>query len=185
VNDLPAVDYPVITGTGELSRRQPANHGRQLRHAAGKTVHADSGLQLVTSSSGRAHQFHAAIRSEQKHRRRRHRRSGGHHARTGSLPVDLPSPPTFHQDQSQRSADHVHRADSDSVTPAASCTITPAPKSPSASAFLPGVSRVDVYGTKSAVRIKANPSALAIRGMTIDDLAAAIRPAPVTRARAI
>ena len=34
-----------------------------------------------------------------------------------------------------------------------------------------GVSRVDVYGTKSAVRIKADPSTMAARGMTMDDLA--------------
>src|SRR5262249_16470636 len=35
-------------------------------------------------------------------------------------------------------------------------------------------SRVDTYGSKSAVRVEANPSALAIRGMTVDDLARAI-----------
>src|SRR5205085_2729049 len=38
-----------------------------------------------------------------------------------------------------------------------------------------GVSRVQVYGSKSAIRIKADPSALASRQLTIEDLAAAIR----------
>src|SRR2546430_39801 len=38
-----------------------------------------------------------------------------------------------------------------------------------------GVSNVIVYGAKSAVRIKADPSALAARQMSMDDLAAAIR----------
>src|SRR5258708_15510543 len=41
--------------------------------------------------------------------------------------------------------------------------------------ILPGVSRVSVFGTKSAVRIKADPSAMWTRGISVDDLAAAIR----------
>src|SRR6184192_4759423 len=41
--------------------------------------------------------------------------------------------------------------------------------------ILPGVSRVNVFGTKSAIRIKANPSAMWARGITIDDLSAAIK----------
>src|SRR5206468_9494315 len=40
--------------------------------------------------------------------------------------------------------------------------------------ILPGVSRVDVYGSKSAVRIKVDPEALAVRGLGVDNLAAAI-----------
>ncbi|HUR39280.1 MAG TPA: efflux RND transporter permease subunit, partial [Planctomycetota bacterium] len=41
--------------------------------------------------------------------------------------------------------------------------------------ILPGVSRVIVFGTKSAVRIKVDPSAMASRGISVDDLAAAVR----------
>jgi len=41
--------------------------------------------------------------------------------------------------------------------------------------ILPGVSRVSVFGTKSAIRIKADPSALWARGLSIDDLAGAIK----------
>src|SRR6266850_1088520 len=41
--------------------------------------------------------------------------------------------------------------------------------------ILPGVSRVNVFGTKSAVRIKADPSAMWARGISVDDLSAAIR----------
>src|SRR5205823_8650926 len=41
--------------------------------------------------------------------------------------------------------------------------------------ILPGVSRVNVYGTKSAIRIKAKPAAMWARGITIDDLSAAIK----------
>ena len=41
--------------------------------------------------------------------------------------------------------------------------------------ILPGVSQVAVYGTQSAVRIKANPSAMASRNITIDDLTQAVK----------
>ncbi|HEX5965826.1 MAG TPA: efflux RND transporter permease subunit, partial [Pyrinomonadaceae bacterium] len=41
--------------------------------------------------------------------------------------------------------------------------------------ILPGVSQVNVYGTKSAIRIKANPAALWARGISIDDLNNAIK----------
>jgi HAE1 family hydrophobic/amphiphilic exporter-1 len=41
--------------------------------------------------------------------------------------------------------------------------------------IVPGVSRVDIYGVKSAIRIKANPSAMWARGVTIDDVERAIR----------
>src|SRR5262245_58644492 len=41
--------------------------------------------------------------------------------------------------------------------------------------ILPGVSRVNVFGTKAAIRIKADPSAMAARGITVDDVAAAVR----------
>ena len=41
--------------------------------------------------------------------------------------------------------------------------------------ILPGVSRVNVFGTKSAIRIKAKPSAMWARGISIDDLSAAIK----------
>jgi len=50
--------------------------------------------------------------------------------------------------------------------------------------ILPGVSRVNVFGSKSAVRIKADPSAMAARGISVDDLASAIKAGPATPAPA-
>ncbi|HEY2799593.1 MAG TPA: efflux RND transporter permease subunit, partial [Chthoniobacterales bacterium] len=41
--------------------------------------------------------------------------------------------------------------------------------------ILPGVSEVNIYGVKSAIRIKVDPGKLAARDMTFDDLSAAIR----------
>src|SRR3984957_780119 len=92
----------------------------------------------------------------------------------GSLPLDLPSPPTFAKTNPNDQAIQYIALTSNSVTSGelydyASTEVQ------QRITILPGVSRVDVYGTKSAVRIKANPSALAIRGLTIDALAAAIK----------
>src|SRR5208282_1870956 len=41
--------------------------------------------------------------------------------------------------------------------------------------ILPGVSSVNVFGTKSAIRIKVDPSLMWARGISIDDLVAAVK----------
>ena len=45
--------------------------------------------------------------------------------------------------------------------------------------ILPGVSQVNIYGVQGAIRIKADPSALAARGLTMDDLASGIKSGTV------
>ena len=45
--------------------------------------------------------------------------------------------------------------------------------------ILPGVSQVNIYGVQGAIRVKADPSALAVRGLTMDDLASAIKAGTV------
>ena len=111
VNDLPAVDYPVIQVQVDYPGATPETMANNVATPLERQFMQIPGLELVTSNSGTGHtQFRAAIRSGQEPRRGRHRRAGGdHRRRQGSLPIDLPSPPTFTQDQSQRSADHVRR----------------------------------------------------------------------------
>src|SRR5206468_10278053 len=46
-------------------------------------------------------------------------------------------------------------------------------------AILPGVSQVNIYGVQGAIRIKADPAALASRGLTMDDVAGAIKAGTV------
>src|SRR6266511_5685672 len=45
--------------------------------------------------------------------------------------------------------------------------------------ILPGVSQVNIYGVQGAIRVKADPSALAARGLTMDDLASGIKSGTV------
>ncbi len=175
VNDLPAVDYPVITASVNYPGASPQTMAANVATPLEKQFMQIPGLQVVTSSSSQgissftlqfdlsksidaaATDVQAAITQA-----------------SGSLPIDLPSPPTFTKTNPNDQPIQYIALTSNSVTSGelydyASTEVQ------QRITILPGVSRVDVYGTKSAVRIKANPSALAIRGLTIDDLAAAIK----------
>src|SRR6202035_5685778 len=93
---------------------------------------------------------------------------------TGSLPVDLPSPPTFSKTNPNDQPILYVALTSDSETAGRVYDFASTQVAQRIS-IISGVSQVAVFRTKSAVRIKANPSALAIRKISIDDLAAAIQ----------
>jgi HAE1 family hydrophobic/amphiphilic exporter-1 len=175
VNDLPAVDYPVITAQVSYPGASPETMAANVATPLEKQFMQISGLQLVTSSSGQGHtsftlQFDlsksldAAATDVQ----------AAITQAAGSLPIDLPSPPTFSKTNPNDQAIMYLVMVSDTVT-AGELYNYASTEVAQRITILPGVSRVDTYGTKSAVRIKANPSALAIRGLTINDLAAAIQ----------
>src|SRR5207247_11335855 len=92
----------------------------------------------------------------------------------GALPVDLPSPPTFSKTNPNDQPLQYIAVTSDSVTPGQLYDYASTQVGQRLS-ILPGVSRVNVYGTKSAIRIKARPAAMWARGITMDDLSAAIK----------
>src|SRR4029077_5087330 len=93
---------------------------------------------------------------------------------TGSLPVDLPSPPTFSKTNPNDQPIMYIALTSDSVTPGQLYDYGSTQVGQRIS-ILRGVSSVSVFGTKSAIRIKADPSAMGARGISLDDLATAIR----------
>src|SRR5437899_9017142 len=92
----------------------------------------------------------------------------------GALPVDLPSPPTFSKTNPNDQPIQYIALTSDSVTPGQLYDYASTQVGQRIS-IVPGVSRVLVFGTKSAIRIKADPSALWARGISVDDLAAAVK----------
>jgi hydrophobic/amphiphilic exporter-1 (mainly G- bacteria), HAE1 family len=175
VNDLPAVDYPVITASVSYPGASPETMAANCATPLEKQFMQIPGLEVVTSSSQQgqtsftlqfdlsktidsaATDVQAAITQA-----------------SGSLPVDLPSPPTFSKTNPNDQAIQYIALTSNSVTSGELYDYASTEVQQRIS-IVKGVSRVDLYGTKSAVRIKANPSALAIRGLTIDDLAAAIK----------
>src|SRR4051794_33545254 len=97
---------------------------------------------------------------------------------TGKLPIDLPSPPTFTKTNPNDQAVYLLGLLSDSMTDGDLYKYATSAVSQRI-AILPGVSQVNVYGVQGAIRIKADPAALAARGLTMDDLATAIRAGTV------
>jgi hypothetical protein len=104
-------------------------------------------------------------------------------AATSLLPQDLPSPPNLQQGQPGRYADPV--AGHHIELPAAAESAGP-DRDPhrTEDSQLPGVGLVSLSGgQRPAVRIQANPKALAAYGMSLDDLRTAISNANVNQAK--
>src|SRR6059036_3667625 len=175
VNDLPAVDYPVIQVQADYPGASPETVANNIATPLERQFMQINGLELVTSKSTQGHtsltlQFaldksvDAAATDV----------ATAISRATGSLPVDLPSPPTFSKTNPNDRPILYIALTSDSVTPGRLYDYASTQVGQRIS-ILPGVSRVAVFGTKSAVRIKADPSAMAARGLTVEDLSEAVR----------
>jgi HAE1 family hydrophobic/amphiphilic exporter-1 len=175
VNDLPAVDYPVIQVQVGYPGASPDTIANNIATPLERQFMQINGLELVTSQSTQGFasltlQFalekdiDAAATDVQT----------AISQAIGSLPVDLPSPPTYSKSNPNDQAIMYIALTSDSVTPGQLYDYASTQVGQRIS-ILPGVSRVDTYGTKSAIRIKANPRAMWARDISIDDLSAAIR----------
>ncbi|TMP95292.1 MAG: efflux RND transporter permease subunit, partial [Verrucomicrobia bacterium] len=179
VNDLPAVDYPVIQVTCSYPGANPTTMANNIATPLEKQFLQIPGLDIITSTSTQGNtsftlQFvlsksiidaatdvQAAIQRA-----------------TGKLPLDLPSPPTFTKTNPNDQAIYLVGLLSDTLTDGdlykyASTAVA------KRIAILPGVSQVNIYGVQAAIRIKADPAGLASRGLTMDDLAGAIKAGTV------
>src|SRR5213592_3740976 len=179
VNDLPAVDYPIIRVTCSYPGANPETMANNIATPLEKQFLQIPGLDLITSSSTQSNtsltlQFNlsksitdaatdvqAAIQLA-----------------TGKLPIDLPSPPTFTKTNPNDQAVYLLGLMSDTLT---DCDLYKYASTVVAQriSILPGVSQVGIYGVQGAIRIKADPSALASRGLTMDDVASAIKAGTV------
>ena len=162
VNDLPAVDYPVIQVQAAYPGASPETVANAIATPLERQFMQINGLEIVTSKStqGMASltlQFNldksidAAATDVQT----------AISQATGSLPVDMPAPPTFSKTNPNDQPILYIALTSDSITPGKLYDYGSTQVGQRIS-ILPGVSRVAVFGTKSAVRIKADPSALAL-----------------------
>src|ERR1700752_5100902 len=175
VNDLPVVDYPVISVNAFYPGASPDTMANNIATPLERQFMTIPGLEMVTSSSTQGNvsftlQFalsktiDAAATDVQT----------AISQATGSLPVDLPSPPTYSKTNPNDQPVMYIALTSDAVPPGKLYDYGSTQVGQRIS-ILPGVSRVIVFGTKSAVRIKADPSAMWARGISVDDLAAAVR----------
>ncbi len=103
---------------------------------------------------------------------------------TGNLPTDLPSPPTFAKTNPNDQPILYIALTSDSVTRGRLYDYANTQVGQRIS-ILPGVSRVNVYGTKGAVRIKADPSKMWLATYPWTIWQPLSKPAPVTPGRPI
>src|SRR5437667_2083427 len=179
VNDLPAVDYPIIQVTCAYPGADPVTMANNIATPLEKQFLQIPGLDIITSQSSQGNtsltlQFvlsksiidaatdvQAAIQRA-----------------TGKLPLDLPSPPTFSKTNPNDQAVYLLGLMSDTLTDGdlykyASTAVA------QRISILPGVSQVNIYGVQGAIRIKADPAALASRGLTMDDVANAIKAGTV------
>src|SRR6266403_4392900 len=179
VDDLRAGEYPVIQVTCSYPGANPTTMANNIATPLEKQFLQIPGLDIITSQSTQSNtsftlQFvlsksiidaatdvQAAIQRA-----------------TGKLPLDLPSPPTFTKTNPNDQAIYLLGLLSDTLTDGdlykyASTAVA------QRIAILPGVSQVNIYGVQSAIRIKADPAGLASRGLTMDDLASAIKAGTV------
>ena len=175
VNDLPAVDYPVINVSCAYPGASPETMANNIATPLEKQFMQIPGLSLITSASTQSNtsltlQFdlsktlpdaatdvQAAIQRA-----------------TGQLPIDLPSPPTFTKTNPNDQPIMLLALVTDTLTDANLYKYANTVVAQQIS-ILPGVSQVQVFGVKGAIRVKADPAALVNRGMTMDDLSAGIR----------
>ncbi|HWF12684.1 MAG TPA: efflux RND transporter permease subunit [Candidatus Acidoferrales bacterium] len=175
VNDLPVVDYPVISVQANYPGASPDTVANNIATPLERQFMQINGLELVTSQSTQGHvsitlQFaldksiDAAATDVQT----------AISQASGNLPTDLPSPPTFSKTNPNDQPILYIALTSDSVTPGRLYDYG-ATQVGQRISILPGVSSVNVFGTKSAVRIKVDPSKMWARGISIDDLVAAVK----------
>jgi hydrophobic/amphiphilic exporter-1 (mainly G- bacteria), HAE1 family len=175
VSDLPAIDYPVIQVQVSYPGATPETMANNVATPLERQFMQIPGLEMVTSNNGQGHssfvlQFDlnksldAAATDVQAAITRA----------SGQLPLDLPSPPTFTKTNPNDQPIQYLVLVSDTITEGQLYDYANTQVGERLS-ILPGVSQVAVYGTQSAIRIKADPSAMAVRNITLGDLTTAIK----------
>jgi HAE1 family hydrophobic/amphiphilic exporter-1 len=175
VNDLPAVDYPVIQVQVGYPGASPDTIANNIATPLERQFMQINGLEVVTSKSGQGvATFTLQFALEKNIDAAATDVQTAISQAIGSLPADLPSPPTYSKSNPNDQPIMYIALTSDSVTTGQLYDYASTQVGQRIS-ILPGVSRVNVFGTKSAIRIQANPSAMWARGISIDDLSAAIK----------
>jgi len=175
VNDLPAVDYPVIQVTVGYPGASPDTIANNIATPLERQFMQINGLEVVTSKSTQGvATFTLQFALEKNIDAAATDVQTAISQAAGSLPADLPSPPTYSKSNPNDQPIMYIALTSDSVTPGQLYDYASTQVGQRIS-ILPGVSRVNTFGTKSAIRIKANPAAMWARGISIDDLSNAIR----------
>src|SRR3954447_17535053 len=175
VNDLPAVDYPVITVSASYPGANPETMANTIATPLEKQFTQIPGLTLSTSSSTQGStsitlQFDLdkSIIDASTDVQAAIQRAGG------QLPNDLPSPPRFEKSNPNDQPVMYIALTSDTLSDGDLYKYATSQVQQRIN-ILPGVSQVQIFGVKSAIRIKVDPSALASRNITLDEVSSAVR----------
>ncbi len=175
VNDLPVVDFPVINVSVSYPGASPTTMASNVATPLEKQFLQIPGLELITSSStqGNASFTLQFVLSKSVDIAATDVQAAINQA-SGSLPLDLPSPPTFTKFNPNDQPIIYIALTSESLSngPLYNYATTAIAQRIS---IVPGVSKVDIFGSKSAIRIKFDPSKLAARNLTVDELIVAIK----------
>jgi len=175
VNDLPQVDYPVIQVRVGYPGASPDTIANNIATPLERQFMQINGLEVVTSTSTQGvATFTLQFALEKSIDAAATDVQTAISQSISSLPADLPSPPTYSKTNPNDQAIMYIAMTSDSVTTGQLYDYASTQVGQRLS-ILPGVSQVNVFGTKSAIRIKASPSAMWARGISIDDLNEAIK----------
>jgi HAE1 family hydrophobic/amphiphilic exporter-1 len=175
VNDLPVVDYPVISVQANYPGASPDTVANNIATPLERQFMQINGLELVTSQSTQGHvSFTLQFALDKSIDAAATDVQTAISQATGSLPTDLPSPPTYSKTNPNDQPILYIALTSDSVTSGQLYDYGSTQVGQRIS-ILPGVSSVNVFGTKSAVRIKVDPSKMWARGISIDDLTNAVK----------
>jgi HAE1 family hydrophobic/amphiphilic exporter-1 len=175
VSDLPAVDYPVIQVQVNYPGATPETMANNVATPLERQFMQIPGLELVTSNNGQGHtSFVLQFGLEKSLDAAATDVQAAITRATGQLPIDLPSPPTFTKTNPNDQPIQYIALVSDTATEGQLYDFANTQVGERIS-ILPGVSQVAVYGTQSAVRIKADPSSMAVRNITLEDLTTAVK----------
>src|SRR4029078_6445512 len=169
VNDLPAVDYPVIQVQVGYPGASPDTIANNIATPLERQFMQINGLEVVTSSSTQGvATFPLQCALEKNIDAAATDVQTAISQAIGSLPADLPSPPTYSKSNPNDQPIMYIDMTRHSVTRGQLYDFA-SPQVGQRLSILPGVSQVNVYGTKSAIRIKADPTAMCARALYIDD----------------
>ena len=166
VNDLPAVDYPVIQVSCSYPGADPTTMANNIATPLEKQFLQIPGLDIITSTSTQSNtQFTLQFVLSKSITDAATDVQAAIQRATGKLPIDLPSPPTFTKTNPNDQAVYLLGLMSDTLTDGdlykyASTVVAQRIN------ILPGVSQVNIYGVQGAIRVKADPSALAARALS-------------------
>ncbi|MBA3881387.1 MAG: efflux RND transporter permease subunit, partial [Chthoniobacterales bacterium] len=175
VNDLPAVDYPVIQVSVNYPGANPETMANTVATPLEKQFTQIPGLTLSTSSSTQGatsitlqFELSKSVDAAATDVQAAIQRAGG------QLPNDLPQPPRFEKTNPNDQPVMYVALTSDTLTDGDLYKYASSQVQQRIN-ILPGVSQVQIFGVKSAIRVKVDPGALASRNISFDELSAAIR----------